>query len=790
MNKVPGTLLAVTILCACGIAQAAQTIWQPSDPGIAMRATEQQPGAYFSVDLDALNQRLRSAPHEVLLDFSTEIELPMPDGSLARFSLVESPIMQPGLAEKFPMIKTYRVFGIDDTGASGRVDISPRGFSAMLHTADGRIFIDPARFRDAGSLYLARYQNAIARQHEFTCGVHDLDFSRSTASAAKQQIAERIPGSFLKYRLAVSATAEYVAAVGLPGDVANAQAAIVTAINRVNEIYQRDLGIKLELVANNNQLIEKSGNVSFSNTNPFALFFENQCWTDTVIGETGYDIGHVFSTGGGGLATLGSVCSVTNKAKGVSGGINPVGDPFYIDFVAHEIGHQFSAEHSFNGTTRFCGGGNRYAPSAVEPGSGSTIMAYAGICADSPVQSENLQPNSDATFHARSIAEINAFTAGAGSCFVAETASNPNDPVIDPIEPFWDTSQNPPFVWIPANTPFALTGSASDADTDAIEYQWDQMDIGTATNATTFGTDLGDNPLFRSYPPQPVPMRDFPAMGTQVTGKTDEAEVLPSGNREMNLRLTARDGKSGQDTLDLLIKVAGSAGPFRVVSQSADTIINFTDNTFTVSWNVANTNLAPVSCANVAIELIAFDSEAYTRHTVHTLVPSTPNVNGSAIVSVPSQWIQYPSRGRLRVRCLDNIFYALSEGDLQFIGDIPRTDFDDSAVATFFNDIGFSCADTQMPNCGYPRPAQKTSLTELASDMSYLNKPSMRIDQLMPRLESDNIRFLPASCDVFLTQDSDDSSGDRDSGAIDLAWLLLLAGLAVLRPCLRHRLLR
>ena len=773
MNKVLGTLSIAVMLIASAATQAAQVIWQPIDPVISLRGTDRQPAAYFSVDLDALKQRLSIAPHQALQDISKEIELPMPDGNLARFGLIEAPIMQPDLARKYPEIKTYKVFGIDDPRASGRVDISPRGFSGMLHTSAGRVFIDPEQVADADSHYLARHQDSIERKQEFTCAVHDLDFSRSNAQATGQRPAERIPNSFLKYRLAVAATAEYVAAVGPAGDVANAQAAIVTAINRVNQIYERDFGITLELVANNDQLIENAGNVSFSNTDPFALFLENQCWIDTVVGEAGYDVGHVFSTGNGGLATLGSVCSTPNKAKGVSGLDDPTGDPFYVDFVAHEIGHQFSAEHSFNGSTGSCGAGNRFGPSAMEPGSGSTIMAYAGICG-----AENLQLNSDPTFHANNIVEVNTFSGGAGSCFVQIPAvpANPNEPTIDPIADFT----------IPANTPFVLTGSAMDLDGDTLEYQWDQMDAGTATDASTFGTDIGDNSLFRSYPPQPTSTRHFPAMGTQLQSLYDKAEVLPCNNRQMNFRLTARDGKSGQDTEDVTIDVApAAAGTFRISSINTPQTLDFTAGPQTLTWDIANTNAAPINCATVDIDLLTFSNAGFTSFSVHPLLVATAN-DGTQDITVAEVTNSHPL-ARFRVSCSTNVFYDISDANLDVVG-ANATLYSDSDSMTFFNSGGLTVTGS-APACGNPRPASRAILAAFADDnMALVARPSKTISQFMPRLDSENIRYLPASCDVlFPPDDTAEESSGHDASSFDWAWLLLLAGIAALRQCLRRQ---
>jgi len=678
------SIVTVLILLLSSVAaHASQPIWQDMTPEQAQSRGLEIEARLFKADDVALRNLLGQVPHEALGDFSFQIELPMPDGKLALFEIVESPIMQPGLAADFPDFKTFRVFGIDDPFASGRVSISPRGFHGMFFTSEGRVFIDPDHAGQSG-LYLSRTRSGHPGQG-FSCGVHELAVNDRPTPEVKANYSHRVPGMLLEYQLAVAATDDYVTAVGPPATVANAQIQIGIAIDRVNVIYERDLGIRLTLVSGNQNLIEDSGNVAavlgaaFSNLIGTDLLTENQTWIDSNVPVpiAAYDVGHVFSTGLGGVAALGSVCNIAIKAQGVTGRPDPTGDPFYIDFVAHEIGHQFNAEHTFNGTTSSCLVG-RNAATALEPGSGTTIMAYAGICGV-----EDIQMNSDATFHARSIVEIDTFTGGAGACAlqIPTSPANNADPTITPIG---DST-------IPANTPFVLVGSANDAESGtAVLYQWDQMNAGTATDATTLGTDLGNNALFRTYEPQnSASSRDFPALGTQVLGLYDDAEVMPCKSRDLDFRLTVRDNDSGQATEDVHLTVSTAAGPFQVTSQAFPTTILATNGPFTVTWDVANTNSAPVNCTDVSIDLIAFDDAAYTSHAVHNLIPSTPN-DGSHDVPPTVDSLLNPARGRLRVKCVNNVFYALSEADLQVVGsnNLPQTFFDDDDFATFFNNNG------------------------------------------------------------------------------------------------------
>lgn len=735
-------LCLITMLVITAPAAAAGQIWQEvealtqsanpassSIPGSAARQSADSSARRYQVDVDALRASLQRVSVLVGPGSLEVIRLPMPDGSLADFKIYESPIMADELARKYPEIRTFQVYGIDDPTASGRLDITPSGFHALLNTSRGRLFIDPDSVLQQSDRYLARSRSS-SPSPAYACRIDDLDMPAhaATDNASAARVAARIPNKFLRYRIAVAATHEYVDSVYnkiQAGDrKAQAQDAIVTAINRVNQIYQRDLGIFLELVGGNDELIELGNEAGFSNSSPVDLIYQNQDWIDSKLDSWEYDIGHVFSTGGGGVAWLGSTCDDANKARGTSGIGNPVGDPFYIDFVAHEIGHQFNAEHSFNGTEGSCDSG-RYAPTAYEPGSGSTIMAYAGICGV-----EDLQTNSDATFHAGSIIEINNFTGRGGSCYGTIDAfpANPNEPVVNGLSD----------KIIPVNTPFVLDASANDADMDALTYQWDQMDTGCSTNATSFGTDWGDNPLFRSYVPQTTSERHFPALGTQVQGLYDDAEVLPCQARDMLFQVTVRDNSSGQDTASIMVSAQETVGRFRITNMNTPGFTVDNPNPITLEWDVAGTDRAPFNCPNVDIELMTF-SAGHASYSIHPLLLSTAN-DGIETLPITPATDSHP-RARIRVKCSDNIFYDISDADFAIIG-TGATSFGDSDTLTFFNNNGTT--GTFAPVC--------------------------------------NI-----AADCTSTKPTDDSGGGGGGGgALDYRWLLLLGGLLML-TLLRRR---
>jgi hypothetical protein len=729
-------LTAVLILLVAGIASAGQGVWRDATPAQARAKSLVGDIHNYSADQVALRNLLSLVPHIAHGDFSRQIDLPMPDGSLASFTIVESPIMKPALAARYPDIKTFKVYGIDDPMASGRVDITPQGFHAMLFTANGRLFIDPDHTSTQPDQYLSRYRSGQPSQ-KLSCGIHKPDFEDAAGEMVAARFAARIPGRLIEYDLAVAATEEYVFALG--GTVAMAQAGIVTAINQVNLIYERDLGIRLMLVGNNDQLIESGGNVNFDNSNATVILEQNQTWIDSQSTNLGfdYDIGHVFGTGVGGAAFLGAACNSSIKAKGTSGQSVPLGNTFYIDYVAHEIGHQFNAEHSFNGTTSSCGNG-RVQASAFEPGSGSSIMAYAGICL-----SENLQMNSDSTFHAASIAQIDSFTKGAGSCYaIPTTPTNNNDPTITPLSNRV----------VPANTPFILDSIAIDNDPmPTLSYQWDQMDAGCPTNSTSFGTDNGSNALFRSYVPRGESWRNFPALGTQVQGRFDKAEVLPCQNRNLDFRLTARDGNSGQDTEDLRVSVTNAAGPFAITNLTAAQTLT-SGSAFTVSWNIANTNLPPINCANVDIDLLTFSDTSAPMpmgqprtYSIHPLATMVPNINGSASVTINPIDSAHP-QARIRVKCNGNIFYDISDADLivtEAFGQTPNRlgDTDDE----FYFPGNMFITDAVAPACG-----------------------------------------AVVDCGLLPVESKKSSDRGSGSGAFDFFWLLMMTGMIAVVKLLRR----
>jgi len=657
MRKLPAIGIRTTLLLVLGLTLGqswADGIWQ--DRELQAKAIKPDfPARVLTADHAALKQALATAPLEETSSQGGLLELPLPDGGLQRFEVENSPVMAPELAERYPEIQTYRVTGLDDPAITGRLDMTPAGFHAMLTTPQGTILIDPDGSGGYRSYYAKDYRLAAkgltdGNTNPSTCLVED---ESQTAARPLEDYALRTSGSRRVYRMAVAATGEYTAFNG--GTVASALAAIVTAINRVNEVYGRDLAIQFVLVSNNDTIIYTNATTDpYTNDDGVAMLSENQTNLDNVIGPANYDVGHVFSTGGGGIAVVGCGCLAGAKAKGVTGRPDPVGDIFYIDLVAHELGHQLDAVHSFNGTTDNCVPPNRVAASAVEPGSGSTIMAYAGLCG-----AENLQATSDATFHGKSIAEILTYTTSpnAGATCGQVVVSSNTAPSVSAGSDYT----------LPFCTPFAVRAeSATDPDGDTLTFQWDEMDAGDATDATTFGTDLGNNALFRSYLPKSTSERVLPRLSALVNGTSYKGEALPAAARSLNFRLTARDGRGGVNEDDILLTVVGNQGPFRITGGVMNSVGSFIPGQRqSIEWSPANTQ---TSCPLVNISLLAFDSSR--RNYCDSATDSRLNLGnfdntGFASVLIPDLAI---SKARVKVACANNIYFSVSSADIEILG--------------------------------------------------------------------------------------------------------------------------
>ncbi len=584
------------------------------------------------------------------------VKFPNVEGKLINYEVYEAPVMHPELAKKFPDNKSYVGIATNGSGNTARFSLNGLGLFAAIYTSGkATIYIDPDDL--STNRYKVYSRENIKAVKSFQCLTESE--SATVKSGAIQKNANDL--QLRTFELALATTGEYaqfhINAAGLSGGTeAQQRAAVMDALTvtmtRVNGVFERELALTMQLIPNNDLLIYLDGaSDPYTNGNGVTMLGENQANIDSVIGFANYDIGHVFSTGGGGVAFLGSPCG-GSKAGGVTGLTSPVGDAFDIDFVAHEMGHQFGANHTFNGTAGSCSGSNRNNATAVEPGSGSTIMAYAGIC--SP---QNVQLNSDDYFHHISIQQMFNFISSGSSTCDDETAftTNSNAPTADAGNDFT----------VPKSTPLILRGQGSDLDGDTLTYTWEQIDNETTGISIPPSSSQTGGALFRSVAPDDSPNRYLPALGTVVAGNLSSSwEVLPSVGRTMEFAFTVRDNAPGEGQTASDVKtvfVDNNSGPFTVTSQAAKDVFWAVGSSQTISWDVAGTDTAPVNSPTVDIWLSLDGGFTYPI----SLATATVN-DGSHAITVPNN---LTSTARVRVEGSNHIFYALNASDITIVND-------------------------------------------------------------------------------------------------------------------------
>jgi trimeric autotransporter adhesin len=435
------------------------------------------------------------------------MDFPLEDGTMETFTVEKISVLHPDLEAKYPEIQSF--YGVSTKNELNKIymSISPSGFNGLI-TGEKSIYIDPIeRNNTIDYIVYNKKDYTKNRQDVFTCGaeIHDEDMPEllkaKTTNAAKTT--NLTDSKIRTYRLAVACTSEYTAYYG--NTVAGALAAINTTITRVNSVFKTDLGVQFQIVASNNRLIYRNNvNIDaspdpdpYDNYDGSQMLGINTANITGLIGVSAYDIGHAFSTGGGGIAGTGP-CTASTKGNGVTGIVTPQFDQFDIGYVAHEIGHQFGASHTQSNSCQ------NSAASSMETGSGTTIMSYAGICPP------NIQADADAYFHARSIQQMTA-TINTNTCDVETTIAN-NEPVITAV----------PDRTIPKSTPFILTGIATDTDTgDAarLTYCWEQMDAASSGNVSPVATST-TTPMFRSIIPTLSPARTFLNLNDIISNAT------------------------------------------------------------------------------------------------------------------------------------------------------------------------------------------------------------------------------------------------------------------------------
>lgn len=605
----------------------------------------------FNLNEVALKKSLELLHNKEGKQSRIEITIPNMNGDLEKFSVWESSNFEPELQAQNPTIRAYNGIGITDLKASLYFSLSPKGIQTMiLRGENGSEFIEPYS-KDNATYVLFDSKSRVRGSLPFTCKTEDLALNKQLLNKTGKIAANN--KVFKTFRLALSCTGEYTAFHG--GTVANALSAMNATMTRVNGVFNRDLAVKLNIIANNNLIIYTDATTDpYSNSTEGVAGNWNEELQDNLnatITDAGYDIGHLFGAdgGGGNAGCIGCVCVNPTvefpTAKGSAftspSDAVPQGDTFDIDFVAHEMGHQLGANHTFSFEIEDTGVN-------VEPGSGSTIMAYAGI-----TSGYNVQNNSDDYFAYASIKQIQDNLLSK-TCPVSTVLAN-NPPIISAGLDYT----------IPNGTAFKLTGTGSDTNGDVVTYCWEQNDTAVRTIDSSINEE-GDfsfasptkiyGPNFRSFYPSNTPVRFMPALSSVLANKlTTTWESVSTIERALTFTLTGRDnaalGTAQTNTDEMVVNVSGTVGPFAVTSQNTENSAWIQGTTQTITWDVNNSNTL-IGSTNVNIKLSTDGGLNFTT----VLASNTPN-DGSETITVPN----VASKDcRVLIEPTANIYYAVN----------------------------------------------------------------------------------------------------------------------------------
>ena len=637
----------------------------------------------FNLNIEPLRQELFSIVENRSSRHSTVINLPNAEGQIEEFEVFEASNFEPELQNRFPEIRAFSGKGITDKSAVLKLSISPQGIQTMVfRTEKENEFMEP--YSSDHTVYAVFRSQRSKGQLPWACTTADQQMASDiSAQVGNTNITARSGGDLKTMRLAQSVTAEYSNYFGATSaaQVSLVLAAINATLTRCNGVYEKDLALHLNLVA-------ASTNVIYYNaaTDPYSAAAagasgswngELQATLTSVIGEANYDIGHLFgaSGGGGNAGCIGCVCTNGSKGSGFTSPNDaiPQGDNFDIDYVVHEVGHQLGANHTFSHSLEGTGVNK-------EVGSGITIMGYAGIT------SQDVAPHSIDIYHEASIAQIQANLATKTCPVTTVISANNATPVVAPVSNYT----------IPISTPFALTGSATDANPgDVLTYCWEQNDNATTSGANSVASPTkATGPNWLSFSPTTSPTRIFPKLSTILAGlfvtpvitggdAVANIEALSSVSRTLNFRLTVRDNAPYSSTApvsvgqtqftDMAVTVTNTSGPFGV--SAPNTAVSWPGlSSQTITWTVNNTTAAPVSCANVNILLSTDGGNTWPI----TLASNTAN-DGSEIVTIPNN---ATTTARVKVEAVGNIFFDISNSNFTITSASPGFDFDIPAATS------------------------------------------------------------------------------------------------------------
>ncbi|MEL6655563.1 MAG: reprolysin-like metallopeptidase [Bacteroidota bacterium] len=610
----------------------------------------------MDVELANVYEQLKDAPQEftrLLQKSKTTIQLPLPQGSWRSFKVIESSVLAPALQARWPQIRTYRILDAEDQRFQGRLTLTPQGITALYTSPFGEVLLEP--FATGQFRYHAVYYNhdvvlSADDLPQFACGYQpgeadEVEVASPQAFRPRSQEKSSTVANINEFVMALTCTGEYAQQKG--GTVESVLASFVQAINLANTTFEREVGVRIRLIENQESLIFlNAGTDPFINADEGGELLGQV--RDAILGagipSVGYDMGHVFTSGCtdvGGVVG-GQVCT-TGKDRGVTCHYTNNIAAIIRRVFTHEVAHQFAVAHSWSNCPNSLG--QLATGSAYEPGSGTTIMSYAGTCG-----AQNVAFDNDDYYHGHSLEQFMFFTRegqGSNCATVLDTDNSEPKLTLDYTNGFY----------IPISTPFELIAAAEDQDDDNLTYCWEQLDLGPLSD---LGMPTGNAPLFRSFSPNADPNRVFPRLPILVNNSSENTEVLPTYSRDLTFRCTVRDNNPEIGATlweDVAFRSTASAGPFLVMSPNTGGESWKVGEYREVTWDVANTNNEFVDCQLVNIRLSTDGGFTYP----HTLLTETPNI-GSAFVTVPEFT---GNEMRIRVEAADNIFFDISNNDFR-----------------------------------------------------------------------------------------------------------------------------
>ena len=624
---------------------AQNQLWIPISNDLISKEkiTEYHDFELFSLDKPQFLSKIKAITNSARQS-TIQLSIPFDKRNITTINLVDAPIIAQKLNDRYPTIQTFKVLETAQSSLQGRITWANGVFYGHLIQDEQSVFIENVQIEGYKNTYIVYKEQDLntSENRTLACGNNLLNQFKEDPSFFYRPDTDSLFDRHLKvFRIAITTTEGFTNASG--GTIETALAAIIRALTSLNVIYEKDAGIRFVLHEKNDQLIFTDSMPSpyTDSEDAFGVWYENASILDSLLGNESYDLGHVFAaecTGGvSGLAALANVCSVENKARAASCVFNGNLGTFRATLY-HEIGHQLGANHTWSNCGVAVNEGQRSAATAVEPGGGSTIMSYGGVCGPFDIVG-TAQDN----LHGISIQEIEStLTSDSIGCY--QLIPTENTPPVVGIRESGFT--------IPISTPFELNAIASDIDSTTLTYSWEQFDTGAVSQ---IGFPIENAPSFRAYAPVRVSERIFPRINNIILNKPSDVEVLPDTTRMLTFGVTVRDNdERGGSTAfsEVVFFASAAAGPFTVLQPDSANIEYEPADSITVRWDVANTDTAPVNCSLVDVYLSVDNGKKFN----YLLVKEIPN-NGETRVLLPDTTT---TRARIKIKCSDNIFFDMS----------------------------------------------------------------------------------------------------------------------------------